>query len=385
MLDIPIEFDISALIILIGLFMGFFLSFFFIKKRRENRPSNLLMGFLILSFTLIMLEGWLNYTGLMFKMLWSANFSEPLNFMITPLVYFFMVRQLGTKPKPYDWVHFIPFGLWLIYCIFFFIQPEAHKYNSTIHAMQLDIPWMPYESAISDNPWGLRSKVNELTILHVLIYNIYILYLLFKKAKSLNESFWKTQNRTLKSLRNSFYHFAVLIVLLIVIKATFKNDLGDHILFIYLTFVLCLTAYAIMNDSDYFKTPSSFLEGPVIKYSKSSLSEEDKQRILKAIEAKMDDEKYFKKNLASLTDLAKTINESSHHVSQVINEKLEISFFEFIAQYRIEEAKTILKSEEGQHLTIEEISERVGYNSKSAFNGAFKKYTSQTPSQYKNS
>ena len=99
----------------------------------------------------------------------------------------------------------------------------------------------------------------------------------------------------------------------------------------------------------------------------------------------MQNQQYFKSSTASLSGLAKTIHESSHHVSQVINEKLNQSFFEFIAFHRVEEAKIILKSDIGKKLTIEEIAERVGYNSKSAFNTAFKKFTSHTPSAYRDS
>jgi len=77
--------------------------------------------------------------------------------------------------------------------------------------------------------------------------------------------------------------------------------------------------------------------------------------------------------------------DGSHHVSQVINEKLNQSFFELLASYRVEEAKVILKSDLGKKLTIEEVAEQVGYNSKSAFNTAFKKFTSHTPSAYRDS
>ena len=99
----------------------------------------------------------------------------------------------------------------------------------------------------------------------------------------------------------------------------------------------------------------------------------------------MQDEKYFLISTASLSGLSKVIKESSHHVSQVINEKLNQSFFEMLASYRVEEAKAILKTELGKKLTIEEVAERVGYNSKSAFNTAFKKFTSQTPSTFRDS
>ena len=99
----------------------------------------------------------------------------------------------------------------------------------------------------------------------------------------------------------------------------------------------------------------------------------------------MQSEKYYLSSTASLSGLAKSINESSHHVSQVINEKLNQSFFELLASYRVEEAKVILKTDLGKKLTIEEVAEQVGYNSKSAFNTAFKKFTSQTPSAYRDS
>ena len=56
-----------------------------------------------------------------------------------------------------------------------------------------------------------------------------------------------------------------------------------------------------------------------------------------------------------------------------------------LATYRVEEAKSILKTDLGKKLTIEEVAEQVGYNSKSAFNTAFKKITSQTPSEFRDS
>lgn len=96
----------------------------------------------------------------------------------------------------------------------------------------------------------------------------------------------------------------------------------------------------------------------------------------------MEVNKYFVNNLASLSGLSKQINETSHHVSQVINEQLNMNFFELLAKYRVEEAKRILLADKNKKITIEELSEMVGYNSKSAFNNAFKKLTLKTPSEF---
>jgi AraC-like DNA-binding protein len=122
-----------------------------------------------------------------------------------------------------------------------------------------------------------------------------------------------------------------------------------------------------------------------MKYQKSSLSEENKEMILEKIHKEMEDKRYFTNNLASLSGLSKQINESSHHVSQVINEKLNRNLFELLAIYRVEHAKKIITEDKESKLTVEELAELVGYNSKSSFNIAFKKYTGKTPSEFRKS
>ncbi|WP_083629226.1 helix-turn-helix domain-containing protein [Tenacibaculum agarivorans] len=384
MMSVELRLDISAFIILVGIVLGFLLSYFFIQKSFKHNKANIFLGLLLLTFTLNMLEGWLNYTGLIFRALHLTNFSEPTNFIIAPLLYLFVSRQLAEKPSKNEWIHYIPFVLWLLYCVFFFKQSADFKYNSNIYALGFDLNPLEIDySKANDNPFGIRSYVNELTILHITIYSLFLLRKIVRKSKSLGESIFTTSNHTLKSLRSSVFHFIALLVLLIIVKATFKNDFGDYILYIYLSFILLLTMFQVMNSSLYFEESSSFLEFPTLKYQKSSLTKKDKKSIAEKVKMKMEKEYYYKSNLASLSDLAFHINESSHHVSQVINEELKLSFFELLAKYRIEEAKIILASVEGKKLTIEEIAERVGYNSKSAFNTSFKKLTNTTPSSYR--
>jgi AraC-like DNA-binding protein len=145
------------------------------------------------------------------------------------------------------------------------------------------------------------------------------------------------------------------------------------------------TSYQILNRSDFFDKPRSFFPLLQLKYQKSSLSEADKEMILANIIKEMEGNRYFTNNLASLSGLSKQINESSHHVSQVINEKLNQNFFELLAVYRVEYAKKLISDDKAAKLTVEELAEMVGYNSKSSFNIAFKKYTQKTPSEYRKS
>jgi AraC-like DNA-binding protein len=51
--------------------------------------------------------------------------------------------------------------------------------------------------------------------------------------------------------------------------------------------------------------------------------------------------------------------------------------------YRVEEAKRMLVDPTRKHHSILAISEEIGFNSKSAFNAAFKKHTDMTPSEFR--
>jgi YesN/AraC family two-component response regulator len=259
------------------------------------------------------------------------------------------------------------------------------KYNSTVDVMQLDYPRIKNVGRISDDPLGIRPFINTVTGLSFVIYNILILRLVFVKSRFLGQTIFNTTNQTLKTIRNSIYHFVIIIIIFIVVKMVFKNDVGDYFIYLYISFMVFITVAQIMDKSDYYNEISAFLEVPSLKYKKSSLDEAEKNVILNHIVAQMENEKYFTKSTASLSGLAKSINETPHHVSQVINEKLNQSFFEMLATHRVHEAKTIFKTSLGKKLTIEEVAERVGYNSKSAFNTAFKKITSQTPSTFRDS
>ena len=97
----------------------------------------------------------------------------------------------------------------------------------------------------------------------------------------------------------------------------------------------------------------------------------------------MSEKKPYLENELTLAKLAEMLSVPQHHLSQILNEKLNQNFFDFVNNYRIQEAKKLLVSPDGGLLTILAIAEEVGFNSKSAFNNAFKKVTNTTPSEFR--
>ena len=113
-----------------------------------------------------------------------------------------------------------------------------------------------------------------------------------------------------------------------------------------------------------------------------TLSEENISTLKEKILLKMQEEPYISKSL-NLTEFSKSINSNNKYISLILNSVFEQTFPTFINFYRIEKAKTLLRSETSGKYTIESIGEQVGFHSKSAFNRAFKKFETITPSAYK--
>lgn len=87
----------------------------------------------------------------------------------------------------------------------------------------------------------------------------------------------------------------------------------------------------------------------------------------------------------TLPKLAKAVDCSVNHLSQVINSGFGMSFFDYLNQFRIEHAKELMTGLDGQSNAILNIAFTVGFNSNSAFYAAFKKCVGQTPAQYRRS
>ncbi|MCP4373992.1 MAG: helix-turn-helix transcriptional regulator, partial [Deltaproteobacteria bacterium] len=119
------------------------------------------------------------------------------------------------------------------------------------------------------------------------------------------------------------------------------------------------------------------------KYEYSSLTRRDLSTYGHKLLEHIKRDRPYADNELKLQDIASYLGLPPYQLSQVINTELKTNFYSLINKYRIEEAKRLLIDPDKQHLNILEIAFETGFNSKSAFNTAFKKNTTITPSQYK--
>jgi AraC-like DNA-binding protein len=119
------------------------------------------------------------------------------------------------------------------------------------------------------------------------------------------------------------------------------------------------------------------------KYAKSGLGEDRMAEIWLRLQQRLRNERPFLDPHLDLPALARQIGVRSQELSQVINSRSGGSFYDLINSYRIEEAKSLLRNDDGQRRKMLDIALSVGFSSQSTFYHQFKKLTGVTPSMYR--
>lgn len=146
--------------------------------------------------------------------------------------------------------------------------------------------------------------------------------------------------------------------------------------------LLTLTAFANGPvPPDPLDLPTSPSGDPATeKYARSALSTERAEKIAERILKAMETEKLYLDPGLSLQKLARHVTTPPNLVSQTLNEQLGMTFFDFVAQWRVEDAKSRIVAGDDSVLNI---ALDVGFNSRSTFYKAFKRETGQTPKEFR--
>lgn len=113
-----------------------------------------------------------------------------------------------------------------------------------------------------------------------------------------------------------------------------------------------------------------------------STDNEQLKRIYTRVLAVMEGSKDIFQPGFSINQLSKMVKASQKNVSKAINECHQGNFHQLLNEYRIREVTRIMHTEEAANLTIEAISESVGFKSRTSFTALFKKHTGLPPSEY---
>jgi AraC-like DNA-binding protein len=119
----------------------------------------------------------------------------------------------------------------------------------------------------------------------------------------------------------------------------------------------------------------------------NSMAEDNKNPIspalINTIVEYMKENKPYLNHLLTLDNLSNQLLLQPRLLSQIINRHFKQNFFEFINGYRIKECKIIIERAGNEKITMLQVMNESGFNSKATFNTFFKKLVGMTPTQYR--
>jgi len=162
-------------------------------------------------------------------------------------------------------------------------------------------------------------------------------------------------------------------------------------LHISISILIYTVGYMGLKQPEIFSQPAEVVsndkqgnvEGVMEKYQKSGLSNEAADEIKEKLICSMQKDKHYLDSELTLNKLSGLLGVSQHNLSEVINLKLNQTYYDFINSYRVEEFKQLLSNPAYYNYSLLSIAFDAGFKSKTTFNTIFKKITGLTPSEYK--
>ncbi len=347
----------TMIVCLLGLYLG---SLIPVKNTASRYVSWLLVIlFIHISYAATFRSG---IPGLIY-----VDTAAPFGLIYGPML-FLTFRAIENKPisRRMAWLHFIPFGIGLLFYIYFLasysfrINNRSEYYIFLYSAMGLS--WLIYP-------------------LSILIFNVSV------ERKQLME-------------RRAYYYAAILVLILAVFVLTmtlnrlveretsYSNGSGITIYFIMLlggllAFNYLLKSLIRANTSHIASQGSSEINGeyPVAELLSSNLFALDQQDYAEKISHYLAEKTYLDTDF-HLDQMTKDLNISKQHILQFFKVTYNESFLKVINSLRIKEACTQLEQEDFDS-NIEELALQCGFNSRASFYRNFNLEMGCSPIEYR--
>ncbi|MFT2089695.1 helix-turn-helix domain-containing protein [Paraglaciecola sp. 2405UD69-4] len=322
-----------------------------------------------------------------------------LNLLHGPILYFYVRTLISEKPatSKTDLLHLLPFAI--IYPLFMLM---AHPK-----------PMMPLPNRLDNDvgpvgEHGVTSFFEPIFIHFGLInslvfvaYAIITITLLRKHQTRIAELF--SQNDSKISLSWVYAlpaTFAVMVVINIINEELIpsSSQVSAHTLhmvsFLTISIVLCFfgvkqkpvfyfKGLAATTDKTTSKEPVDSPQENTCKDDNKLLSDGAMQDIIEKMRVYMETQKPYLEPDFTVYALADQLNIPRRLLSLVLNNGLSKNFYQYVNEFRINEVKTLLETQNNSQLTILDVAFQAGFKSKSSFNSLFKQHCDLTPTQYR--
>jgi AraC-like DNA-binding protein len=370
----------TPMFFLVGITISAFLSALLLLKRPKSHADLILTAWMVL-MTAHQMISYLHYAGITRDYPHVLGIIMPWPLLHGPFLFLYVTAM--TREKPLKWMealpHFIPFVILYLLAIPFYTLSDAEKMEV------FDNNGAGYE-------WYNLIQQGTIVILG-LGYIFWSLIRIHRHRTKIRQWFSNTDKITLRWLEYLSIGLGIIWLLVlffddyivfsgVVLLVIFIGMFGITQLPVFYSHreILETTKHPDPPSFDEFIPPTE--EAEVVRYAKSGLKEPEATDLHQRLTKLMDEEALYKQNDITLADLAALLDTHPNYLSQVINEKEEKNFYNYINILRVQAFIQASSQPDKKHYSLLALAFESGFNSKSTFNKYFKAHTGKSPSEY---
>lgn len=368
-----------------GYFLGLlFAVLLWFRGWQEERLSDKFLGWVMFFLAMEIQDYTFGFSGI--NILWEKfdGFPRYFHLAFAPTIYFYLKAQINRDFR-FKAAHLWHYSFYVVYfMVNFVVFVQGKKSIDAFRSSELAY-WLGWLESIAI--WGSY------------IYYFYQSLRLYKEYRRWVETqFSDTETISFVWIRNFIY----LIIAGEVFKLSwsiadwalgdlpFEQDWWWHLFTVVIIAYVGIKGYAqhqpiklIFKDNKVEAIGLSLVGEPANPPAHPpSGSTNDYSEWKPKIEQLFKEQKLYLEPELSLSDLATKLKTNTSMLSAAINQNFGKNFNDFVNEYRVEEVKRQLKNPANAHLSLLGVAMECGFNSKSTFNRAFKKFTGQSPKEF---
>lgn len=365
--------DIWTILIIVSLAHSLFIAIL-LFLRKEHKTAN---G----RWLIVLLTGlfWLQLEFLSIRLPYDFGIAifygtrHGLWLLIGPSFYFYIKSLIGWKIDRTEYAFLIPFFVFTILLPLFLNEFLTFR---QVHYGMLT-PFDSWPDTI--NYWQyFYSGIFISQFLLLLFFILKSRNLIVRYKKSLKQYYAQLEDRKIRWLHTLWVGMLTILVMssVFLVILFFTEIYRRHMDYLYVipsSILIYAISYRLFGVT-FQKTENG------TKYEKSGLKNEEAEIYKNQLNNLVKGEKRFLKNGLKLKELAEELCIPTYQLSELLNQHMNTTFFDLINRYRVEEAKQQIKA--NPQYTLLQIAHDSGFNNKTSFVNAFKRFEGLTPSEY---
>ena len=348
-----------------GLFLGLVLS-----VTKKNVAANRVLALLMILWAIIPLEIFMVRSEIYYQSPWLIGLLWPVSVALLPSLWLYVSLLLGKPNKRIVW-HFTPAIIYYVILLPLYVQSPESKlallFDSQIIGREIwQLQWMSFV---------------------VLAQNLTYLPLAFRKTQAYHHNLEDVISNP--EQHNVHWLRLVIITSMVAFLISLFGAFFPAWMLEAQSVMAALIAMSLLYASFRSMTQAQILEEQRIDTpepeQKPKSYDADFDAVANAVAEKLKEvmaaEQPYLDYDISLSELAEQVGVDRHLLSEVLNQHLHVKFYDFINQYRIAAALSLMQSDYAK-TPLTQIASDTGFKSRTTFYNAFKKHTGQTPSQW---